>query len=70
MLTFARTSLAGAALTGVLLLFGDPLSLGEVWRTALGGLVGLVVFGIVLWMTREVSSAEVRERLRGALPSR
>ena len=68
LLTFARTSLAGAALTGVLLLFGDPLSLGEVWRTALGGLVGLVVFGIVLWMTREVSSAEVRERLRGALP--
>jgi hypothetical protein len=56
--TFARTSLAGAAMTGVLLLFGD--SLDRVWMTALGGILGVAVFGVVLWLTREVTVSEAR----------
>jgi peptidoglycan biosynthesis protein MviN/MurJ (putative lipid II flippase) len=59
--TFARTALAGTALTGVLLLFGD--SLHRWWLTALGGVVGAVVFGLVLWLTREVSVSEARALL-------
>jgi stage V sporulation protein B len=65
--TLARTALAGAALTGVLLLFGD--SLHRLWLTAIGGVVGVVVFGLVLWLTREVSVSEARAVLAD-LPSR
>jgi O-antigen/teichoic acid export membrane protein len=65
--TFARTALAGTALTGVLLLFGD--SLHRWWLTALGGVVGAVVFGLVLWVTREVTVSEARALL-AELPSR
>ena len=61
--TFARTVLAGAALTGVLFLFGD--SLHDLWMTALGGVVGIVVFGLVLWLTREVTVSEARDVLAG-----
>ena len=66
-LTFARTALAGAALTGTLLLFGD--SLHRLWLTALGGVLGVVLFGIVLWLTRELSVSETRDLLAD-LPAR
>jgi O-antigen/teichoic acid export membrane protein len=61
--TFTRTLVAGGAATGVLLVFGD--SLARVWLTALGGALGLIVFGLVLWLTREVSVSEVRAVLAG-----
>ena len=63
LVTFARTALAGAALTGVLFLFGD--SLHHLWMTALGGVLGIVVFAIVLWITREVTVSEARKVLAG-----
>jgi O-antigen/teichoic acid export membrane protein len=63
LVTFARTTLAGAALTGVLFLFGD--SLHQLWMTALGGVLGIVVFAIVLWITREVTVSEARKVLAG-----
>jgi O-antigen/teichoic acid export membrane protein len=62
--TFARTLLAGAAMTGVLLLFGE--SLHRFWLTALGGIFGVVVFCLVLWLTGEVSVSEARELLAAA----
>jgi O-antigen/teichoic acid export membrane protein len=65
--TLGRTALAGAALTGVLLLFGD--SLHRLWLTALGGVIGVVVFGLVLWLTRELSVSEARALLAD-LPTR
>jgi len=61
--TFLRTTLAGASATGLLLLFGD--SLAHLWRTALGGVAAIVVFCLVLWLTREVSGSEVRDLLGG-----
>lgn len=64
-MTLGRTLLASSATTGVLLLFGD--SLGRVWLTALGGVLGLIVFCLVLWVTREVDVSEVRAIL-AALP--
>ena len=63
LVTFARTALAGAALTGVLFLFGD--SLHHLWMTALGGVLGVVVFAVVLWITREVTVSEARKVLAG-----
>jgi len=66
--SFARTALAGAAMTGVLLLFGD--SLGHVARTVAGGVLGLIVFCFVLWLTREVTGPEVRTVLGGRRPPR
>jgi len=63
--TLLRATLAGGAMTGVILLFGDSLS--EAWKIPLGGLTGLFVFCLVLWLTREVSVAEVRVVL-GRLP--
>ena len=65
--TLGRTALAGAALTGVLLLFGD--SLHRLWLTALGGVIGVIVFGLVLWLTRELSVSEARALLAD-LPTR
>ncbi len=59
--TFARTTLAGVVMTGVLLLFGD--SLRHIWLTALGGGLGVVLFCLVLWLTREVSLGEARAAL-------
>jgi O-antigen/teichoic acid export membrane protein len=76
-LTLGRTVLAGSATTGLLLLFGD--SLARVWLTALGGVLGVVVFCAVLWLTREVMLWEVRamlaavpgaRRLVGVTPAR
>ncbi len=65
--TFARATLAGVVMTGVLLLFGD--SLRHIWLTALGGGLGVALFCLVLWLTREVSLGEARAALadlRGA----
>jgi O-antigen/teichoic acid export membrane protein len=59
--TLGRTLLAGSAMTGVLLLFGD--SLGRVWLTALGGVLGTIAFCVVLWVTREVDASELRAML-------
>jgi stage V sporulation protein B len=56
--TLARTALAGLAMTGVLLLFGD--SLHRLWMTAIGGVLAVAVFGLVLWLTREVTLSEAR----------
>jgi len=61
--SFARTALAGVAMTGVLLLFGD--SLHRLWSTVLGGVLGVGVFGLVLWLTREVTASEARAALAG-----
>jgi O-antigen/teichoic acid export membrane protein len=61
--TFLRTILAGCALTGILLLFGDSLS--RFWLTGLGGLAGVAVFAAVLWVTREVSVSEARAAATG-----
>jgi O-antigen/teichoic acid export membrane protein len=63
--TFIRTTLAGAALTGILILFGDSLS--RFWLIPLGGLAGVGVFAAVLWVTGEVSVAEARTAL-GSIP--
>ena len=54
--TLVRTLLAGAAMTGVLLLVGSPL--GEAWRIVLGGVAGLSVFLIVLRVTGELKPGE------------
>jgi len=61
--SFARTALAGVAMTGVLLLFGA--SLHRLWSTVLGGVLGVGVFGLVLWLTREVTASEARAVLAG-----
>ena len=61
--SFVRTALAGVAMTGVLLLFGD--SLHRLWSTVLGGVLGVGVFGLVLWLTREVTASEARAALAG-----
>ncbi|HTX10908.1 MAG TPA: oligosaccharide flippase family protein [Solirubrobacteraceae bacterium] len=59
--TFARAALAGAAATALLLLFGD--SLHHIWLTALGGLLALAAFCLLLWLTREISLGEARAAL-------
>ena len=41
--------------------FGD--SLHRLWLTALGGVLGVVLFGFVLWLTRELSVSEARALL-------
>jgi O-antigen/teichoic acid export membrane protein len=61
--TFIRTTLAGAAMTGILFLFGD--SLGRFWLIPLGGIAGTGVFAAVLWVTGEVSVSEARAALAG-----
>lgn len=59
--TFLFTTVAGAAMTGVLLLFGDSLT--HFWRIPVGGLAGLAVFCLVLAATREFTVSEVRDLL-------
>jgi O-antigen/teichoic acid export membrane protein len=61
--SFVRTALAGGAMTGVLLLFGDSRS--DLLRTAVGGVLGVILFGVVLWLTREVTASEARAVLVG-----
>jgi O-antigen/teichoic acid export membrane protein len=61
--SFARTAFAGAAMTGVLLLFGDSRS--DLLRTAVGGVLGVILFAFVLWLTREVSTSEARAVIAG-----
>ncbi len=61
--SLARTALAGGAMTGVLLLFGDSRS--DLLRTAVGGVLGVILFGFVLWLTREVSTSEARAVIAG-----
>ncbi len=56
--TFVRAILAGAALTGALLLFGDSLS--QFWRLPAGAVTGLGAFALVLLATREVTTSEAR----------
>ena len=51
----------------MLFLFGD--SLHRLWLTAIGGVLGVVVFGLVLWLTRELSVSEARALLAD-LPTR
>lgn len=59
-LTFLRTSLAGALMAGVLLLFGDSIALSAIPRTALGGALGLGIFVLTLYLTDEVTGDELR----------
>ncbi|MBV8987164.1 MAG: oligosaccharide flippase family protein [Solirubrobacterales bacterium] len=54
--TLARTILAGAAMTGVLFLFGASFSHFS-W-TVVGGLMGIIAFAEVLWLTGEVKASE------------
>ncbi len=56
--TLVRTTTAGAAMTGVLLLFGDSAS-HEVWRLPVGALAAFAAFVLVLWASREFSAAEL-----------
>ncbi|MGA9874552.1 MAG: oligosaccharide flippase family protein [Solirubrobacteraceae bacterium] len=56
--TFMRTTLAGGALTGILLLFGDSLT--HFWWIPVGGLVGGAAFTAVLWLTGEATASEMR----------
>ena len=58
--TFARTALAGALMTGVLLLFGDSIALSQIPRTALGGVLAIAVFVLILYLTEEVTMDDVR----------
>jgi O-antigen/teichoic acid export membrane protein len=55
--TFVRTFVAGAAMTGVLLLIGAPLS--QPWRIALGGAAGLSVYVLILVASGEVTRGEI-----------
>lgn len=61
--TFVRATVACASLTGVLLFFGG--SLAHVWRTVLGGVAGITVFCLVLWLTHEFTASEARNVLAG-----
>ncbi len=61
--SFVRTALAGGAMTGVLLVFGDSRS--DLLRTAAGGVLGVILFGVVLWLTREVTASDARAVLAG-----
>jgi len=62
--TFARTFVAGAATTGVLLLIGAPLS--QPWRIVLGGVAGLTVYALVLFASGELTREEVASLLARA----
>ncbi|HTB70320.1 MAG TPA: oligosaccharide flippase family protein [Solirubrobacteraceae bacterium] len=66
-LTFVRGLLAGAALTGALLLFGDSPS--QLWRLPAGALTGLGAFALVLLATRELTVAEARLLLARVNPA-
>jgi hypothetical protein len=63
-LTFARTALAGSLMTGALLYFGDSAAVTAIPRTALGGVVGLTIFLLTLYLSGEVTGDELRA-LRG-----
>jgi O-antigen/teichoic acid export membrane protein len=60
LLTFLRTALAGALMTGVLLFFGDSIAVSSVPRTAFGGALGVAVFALVLYLTGEVTIDDLR----------
>jgi peptidoglycan biosynthesis protein MviN/MurJ (putative lipid II flippase) len=63
--TFLRVLLAGAAMTGVLLLIGG--SLHDAWRIPLGGLAAISAFAALLWLTGEVAPREALDLL-GRVP--
>lgn len=63
--TLLRTSLAGALMTGALLLFGDSLS--HPVSTLLGAVVALGVFLLTLFVTQEATCDDLR-LVRGVLP--
>jgi O-antigen/teichoic acid export membrane protein len=65
--SLARTTFAGAAVTGVLLLFGDSTS-HQVWRLPVGALAALAAFALVLWASRELTGVELDAAL-ARLPS-
>ncbi|HEY7934074.1 MAG TPA: polysaccharide biosynthesis C-terminal domain-containing protein, partial [Solirubrobacteraceae bacterium] len=59
--TFVRTTLAGTAATGMLLLVG--YSLANVWQIPLGAFAAVVAFAAVLWITGELTVSEARSAL-------
>jgi O-antigen/teichoic acid export membrane protein len=59
-LTFVRAALAGALMAGVLLLFGDSIALSQIPRTLLGGILGLGIFILTLYLAGEVTIDELR----------
>lgn len=63
-LTFARVALAGSLMTGALLYFGDSTAVTAIPRTALGGVVGLAIFLLTLYLSGEVTGEDLRA-LRG-----
>ena len=65
--TFVRTALAGALMTGVLLLFGESIALAQLPRTVLGGALGIAMFALILYLTEEVTMDDAR-LVFGALP--
>lgn len=69
-LTFCRVALATALTTGVLLLFGDSIALGRIPITILGGILALGMFGLILFLTEEVTTYEARSLARALTSSR
>ncbi|HLI59614.1 MAG TPA: oligosaccharide flippase family protein [Solirubrobacteraceae bacterium] len=59
-LTFLRAGLAGALMTGVLFYFGDSIVLSRIPRTALGGALGIGIFVLTLYLSGEVTGADLR----------
>ncbi|HEX3511616.1 MAG TPA: oligosaccharide flippase family protein [Solirubrobacteraceae bacterium] len=62
--TLARSLLAGAAMTGVLLLAGD--SLDEPWQIPLGAIGGSAAFVLTIAMTGELTFTEMRALVSAA----
>lgn len=62
-LSFVRTAVSGALMAGVLLLFGDSIAPSTIPRTALGGVLGLVIFLLTLYLSDEVTGDELRAML-------
>ena len=59
--TFARTSLAGAVMTVVLVVFGDSTADATgIIKTALGGVLALAMFVVILFLTEELTISDVR----------
>jgi O-antigen/teichoic acid export membrane protein len=66
-MSFLRTALAGAAATGMLLLFGDSIAIDHLPVTLAGGVLGVSVFVASLFLTGEITAADVR-RATALLP--
>lgn len=59
-LTFLRAGLAGALMTSVLLYFGDSIAVSQIPRTALGGILAVAIFVLTLYLSGELTGAELR----------